>query len=55
MKGEVEVVQVLEHPQRDAPDRVLGDAREHRVAQLVEAGGPGPRHTVPKDQDLFEI
>ena len=48
VEGEVEVVQVLEHPQRDAPDGMLRDAREDRVAQLVEPGGPCPRDAVPE-------
>ena len=35
-KRRLQAVQVAEHAERDAPDRALGDAHEHHVAQLGE-------------------
>ena len=48
-------MEVLEHPQRDAPDRVLRDAREDSVAKLVEAGRPSARHAVPECKMIIDL
>lgn len=46
VEAQVQIVQVQEDVLGDATDGALGHLAEHRVPQLVEEGGAGPRGAV---------